>query len=166
MGYVEDNLLPDEKIITKAKIHWEIFVYPVILFLIGLLWALLVRVSHQEGLPYSSGAVITELLCIWSLPLLGIIAIITAVLYYLTTEFALTDKRIIAKVGILNQHSLEIMIQKIESIVVSQPILGRILNYGTIVVIGSGGTRQSFKNISNPMQLRQRINLQISKIAQ
>jgi hypothetical protein len=47
------------------------------------------------------------------------------------------------------------MINKVESIDVNQPILGRILNYGTIIVVGSGGTKQSFKNIDKPMELRQ-----------
>jgi uncharacterized membrane protein YdbT with pleckstrin-like domain len=158
MGYIEDNLLPDEKVIAKAKIHWIIFIMPIILLFIGLFFALISRVSSPTG----DDTLLFSLICIWSWPILGFITLLTAILVYFTTEFALTNKRVIAKAGILSQHSLEIVNNKIESITVSRSILGRILNYGTMTVIGSGGTRQSFKNIAQPMELRQKINTQIA----
>jgi uncharacterized membrane protein YdbT with pleckstrin-like domain len=166
MGYIEDNLLPDEIIIAKAKIHWAIFIYPIFIFVFGLLLVPIIRITPEPGLTYSAFALFIMIFITWIIPALGLFVLIVACFSYITTEFALTDRRIIAKVGILNQHSIEVMINKIESIRVSQPILGRILNYGTIIVIGSGGTHQRFKNISQPMQLRQKINLLISKIKQ
>ena len=77
---------------------------------------------------------------------------------YFTTEFAVTDRRIVAKTGLLRQRSLELVLGKVESIGVDQPLFGRMLNYGTIVVSGSGGTRQRFPSISDPMRLRNKIN--------
>jgi len=162
MGYVESNLLSDERIIEKAKIHWAIFVFPVLFLLLALFFALITRLSPPDGNAASTTSIMMSLVCIWSWPIIGIILLITSILVYFTTEFALTNKRIIAKLGILNQHSLEILINNIESIGVNQPILGRILDYGTITVVGSGGTRQSFTNISTPMKLRQNINIQIA----
>jgi uncharacterized membrane protein YdbT with pleckstrin-like domain len=76
----------------------------------------------------------------------------------LTTEFALTDKRIIAKTGLLQRHSLEIVLPKVESIRVIQPLIGRLLDYGTIVVVGTGGTAERFRFISHPHILRKRVN--------
>ena len=166
MGYVEDNLLQDEKILARAKIHWVILIYPIIFLLIGIFFAMIFHVSSPNGVPSNTDTIITSLICIWSWPIIGLITIIIAILIYLTTEFALTNKRVIAKVGILNQHSLEIMNNKIESIGVSRTILGRILNYGTITVVGSGGTKQSFKNIAKPMELRQKINMQVANSKQ
>ncbi len=71
-----------------------------------------------------------------------------------TSEFAITNKRIIIKVGFISRRTLEMNLQKIESINVNQSVLGRILGYGTIVVIGTGGTKERFANISNPLKFR------------
>lgn len=73
-----------------------------------------------------------------------------------TSEFAITNKRIIIKVGLISRRTLEMNLNKIESVNVDQGILGRILGYGTIVVIGTGGTREPFASISNPIEFRKR----------
>jgi uncharacterized membrane protein YdbT with pleckstrin-like domain len=73
-----------------------------------------------------------------------------------------SNKRVIAKTGFIRRRSLELLLTKIESLGVSQPIVGRIFNYGTITVTGTGGTKEPFKNIMNPMELRQVVNRQTS----
>ena len=160
MGYVEKNLLPDEKVLLKAKLHWAIFVAPVID--IGLL--LLLAILFLAGTAKSS-SLSSLLCCVTVFFLIGLIPTVSSVISYLTTEFALTDRRIIAKTGLLRQRSIELMLSKIESIGVNQPLVGRILNYGTIVVVGTGGTKEPFANIADPMSLRQRINAQISNMS-
>jgi uncharacterized membrane protein YdbT with pleckstrin-like domain len=71
-----------------------------------------------------------------------------------TSEFAITNKRVIMKVGLIWRTALEMNLSKIESVNVDQTILGRILGYGTITIIGTGGTRESFARISKPMEFR------------
>ena len=71
-----------------------------------------------------------------------------------TSEFAITNKRVIMKVGLIRRKALEMNLSKIESVNVDQTIMGRILGYGTITVIGTGGTRESFARISKPMEFR------------
>ena len=71
-----------------------------------------------------------------------------------TSEFAITTKRIIIKVGLIARRTLEMNLNKIETVNVDQSILGRILNYGSITVIGTGGTREVFNNIARPMEFR------------
>lgn len=73
-----------------------------------------------------------------------------------SNEFALTNKRVIVKEGIISRRSLEIPLSKVESIAVNQSILGRILGYGTLVVRGTGGTNEPFYKVSNPMLFRER----------
>lgn len=73
-----------------------------------------------------------------------------------TDEFAITNRRIIVKTGLISRHTLEMNLSKIESVNVDQTILGRLLGYGTITIIGSGGTRESFPNISNPLEFRKK----------
>jgi len=71
-----------------------------------------------------------------------------------TSEFAITNKRVIMKVGLIRRKALEMNLSKVESVNVDQTIMGRILGYGTITIIGTGGTRESFRSISKPMEFR------------
>ncbi len=71
-----------------------------------------------------------------------------------TSEFAITNKRLIIKTGLISRHTLEMSLSKVESINVDQGIIGRMLNYGSITVIGTGGTRELFQNIAHPMEFR------------
>lgn len=71
-----------------------------------------------------------------------------------SSEFAITNKRIIIKTGLVYRRTVELNIQQVESVQVNQSILGRILNYGTVTIIGSGGTREVFASIENPLEFR------------
>jgi uncharacterized membrane protein YdbT with pleckstrin-like domain len=73
-----------------------------------------------------------------------------------TDEFAITNKRVIIKTGLIRRHTFEMNHSKIESVNVDQSILGRILGYGTISVVGSGGTRGEFLNIKDPLAFRRK----------
>ncbi len=78
-------------------------------------------------------------------------------LRYHSSEFAVTDKRVIIKVGILHRRTLEMLLSKVEAISVDQGLAGRMLDYGTIVVVGSGGTRESFERIAGPLEFRRAV---------
>jgi uncharacterized membrane protein YdbT with pleckstrin-like domain len=71
-----------------------------------------------------------------------------------TSEFAITTKRVIIKEGLIARRTLEMNLSKIETVNVDQSIMGRILNYGSITIIGTGGTHEVFNNIAHPMQFR------------
>jgi len=106
---------------------------------------------------------------IWSLiPLLFIGLILTIVYFgpifwiiawirYKTTELAITNKKIIAKFGFIQRDTIELLLQKVESIQVKQSILGRIFGYGSIIVSGSGNPQAPIPGISNPMEFRRQV---------
>ena len=71
-----------------------------------------------------------------------------------TDEFVVTNKRVIVKKGLIAVWSLEMNFQKIETVSVKQSILGRILGYGNLTLIGTGGTRELFKYIKDPISFR------------
>ena len=73
-----------------------------------------------------------------------------------TSEFVITNKRVIVKVGLIRRKSLEMNLQKIESVNVEQGIMARILGYGTVTIVGTGGTRESFTNIRRPLMFRRK----------
>jgi len=71
-----------------------------------------------------------------------------------TDEFVVTNRRIIIKKGLISYYTLEMNLGRIETVNVQQSVLGRIFGYGRITIIGTGGTRESFRNISRPLQFR------------
>jgi len=80
--------------------------------------------------------------------------LISPLIDYFTSEFAITNKRIIIKVGLIRRKTVELNIPKVESVNVDQGILGRILGYGSISIVGTGGSRETFYNISKPLEFR------------
>ena len=73
-----------------------------------------------------------------------------------TSEFAITNKRVVIKTGLISRKTIEMNLQKIESVNVDQSILGRILGYGDLHLIGTGGTRETFRKIRKPIVFRKR----------
>jgi uncharacterized membrane protein YdbT with pleckstrin-like domain len=73
------------------------------------------------------------------------------------TEFAVTDRRVIYKRGFISRHTVEMNMDKIESVDVDQSLLGRILNYGTIHVLGTGLGVERLLRIAAPLALRNAI---------
>ena len=85
---------------------------------------------------------------------LGLLFWAAAAIRYFTTELAITNKRVIAKFGLISRSTIEINLQKIESIQVDQGILGRIFNFGSIVVSGAGNPQAPIPGISSPLEFR------------
>jgi uncharacterized membrane protein YdbT with pleckstrin-like domain len=141
MSYVESNLLPNEQITYRARVHRIIYLWPVVLVVIAVL------VGLGGGGPIAAGA-------------LGAIGLITALPPWIrssSSEFAITNKRVLIKIGLIRRHSLELLLQKIEGIGVDQGFLGRILGYGTITVSGVGGTKEAFRMIADPLEFRRQV---------
>jgi uncharacterized membrane protein YdbT with pleckstrin-like domain len=93
-----------------------------------------------------------------------IVPLVAAMIRNATSEFAVTNRRVIVKVGLINRTTLELNLAKVESIGVDQSLLGRMLNYGTIVVVGTGGTREPFYDIAAPMDFRRAVNEAASQL--
>ena len=73
-----------------------------------------------------------------------------------TNEFAITNKRVIIKIGFFRRRTIELNLTKIESVNVLQSVLGRILGFGSIVIVGTGGTKEIFPNIRGPLKFRKK----------
>lgn len=71
-------------------------------------------------------------------------------------EFVITNKRIICKTGIFSRKTFEMNLNKIESVNVDQSFMGRVLGYGSVTIIGTGGTRESFPDISSAVDFRKK----------
>lgn len=69
-------------------------------------------------------------------------------------EFVITNKRIVMKQGLFSRKTLEMNLNKIETVNVDQSVMGRLLGYGCITIIGTGGTREEFHSLANPIEFR------------
>jgi len=70
------------------------------------------------------------------------------------SEYVITNRRIIIKTGFIARNTFEMNLSKIESVNVDQSVMGRILNYGSMTIIGTGGTQEIFHNIARPLEFR------------
>jgi len=84
----------------------------------------------------------------------GLLFFIYAIILYMTTELAVTDKKIIAKFGLIRRDTIEILLNKVESIQVKQSLFGRLFNYGSVIVSGAGNPQAPVPGISEPLNFR------------
>lgn len=144
MCYIENNLLRNERLIYKARLHWIIFLMPAISVTIGI---------FLTGI-FPSLAIF--------MVVAGLVFLIDPFIRYITSEFGVTNKRIILKVGLIRRQTFELLHKHVESLSVKQSVLGRILGFGSVTVTGTGGIKQIFYNISSPLKFRKRVHEQIS----
>ena len=123
-SYVDANLMAQEKVLYRA--HTSIWsLVPLILLGIVLLVAVV-----------------------------GLFVLAWAWIKFRTTEFAVTDRRVIAKSGLVSRRTVEMFLDKVESLNVEQSVPGRIFDYGTVTIRGTGATSEPFGDISAPLVLR------------
>ena len=99
----------------------------------------------------------------------GVVALIAWIVCYFiahSVEFVVTNRRVLTRAGFLNKNSQETLLEKVETVGIHQDLLGRLFNYGTVTVIGTGGSQDVFRRIARPMHLRQVIHEQIDRRSQ
>ena len=149
MGYIDENLMNGEQVVHRSKLHWIVFLGPLIFTIISFMFLAGGRGSALSGGPFY---------------LIALIWAVSAFISFKTSEFGITNKRVLIKVGFIRRNSLETLLTKVEGIQVNQGILGRIFNYGTIMVKGTGGTSNPFHKIEAPMEFRKKVQEQIASI--
>jgi uncharacterized membrane protein YdbT with pleckstrin-like domain len=87
----------------------------------------------------------------------GFLVVLSAIVRRQSSEFSVTNKRVLMKVGVVSSHSIELMLSKIEAIAVNQSFLGRLLGYGEVILTGSGGSKEVFSNIQSPLGFRRAV---------
>jgi uncharacterized membrane protein YdbT with pleckstrin-like domain len=144
MSYIDRHLLPGEAVTYRTRMHWKIFVAPVLASLVLLALAIWALSADRQ---------------VWAIPpiVIALILLLVAWVRRRNSEFAVTNKRVIIKLGVTTTRSMELLLPKIEGISVTQSLWGRMFGYGEIVVTGSGGTQEPFDNIQSPLDFRQAV---------
>lgn len=148
MSFIDKTLMAGERVVYRGRLHWVIFLKAAIV-LVGALVALIYMSNPMFGWALLASAV-----------LLGLSALVT----WASSEFIITNKRITVKVGLIRSHSVEILLAKVEAMTVDQDILGKLFNYGTIGITGTGGTQEKFDTIGRPFEFRKQAQEQIAAV--
>jgi uncharacterized membrane protein YdbT with pleckstrin-like domain len=154
-SYVDKNLGNDEKINYSASVSlWRYWFS----FLVGGLLAFGALVGLAASLSSKSGGGIlgSKFEAAILVVALGVIA--WPLIARRSTELVITSRRLIAKFGVASTQSIEIRFDRIETVRVKQSLMGRILDYGDIVVTGTGSTFDPIPNVSKPMKFRAALN--------
>jgi uncharacterized membrane protein YdbT with pleckstrin-like domain len=158
MSYVDENLITGEKVTYRARLHWKVIAWPVIAAALLVIVALVVF-----GLGWSTATPAVYSIIGVLLLVAAAVVLIKAWITIKSAEFAVTNKRVILKVGFVQKDTAEMFLAKIESVTVDQTIAGRLLNYGSIVIRGTGGSLQPFSNLAKPLEFRRQIQEQIGR---
>jgi uncharacterized membrane protein YdbT with pleckstrin-like domain len=149
-SYVESVLADGERIIHRASIsHWKFLLSYLIgaLCLAAAFGALVFRRDYpQESLIIGVAALI-----------IGAVFVLSALIRRSTTELVLTDRRIIAKRGLVARDTVEMNLGKVESLHVNQGVIGRMLDYGDVMVVGTGSSLEPLRGIASPLELRRKL---------
>src|SRR2546425_880843 len=165
MSYVESNLVPGETVIYQTRLHWivmlsHLIVGGLLLDLPGV--ALLIyALSHSE---MGGGTLHAMEAGAFLLLFSGVAVILAGMLRRNTTEMAVTNRRVIIKTGLASRKTIEMLLNKVESIEVSESTIGRLLGYGTVMMIGTGGTSEPFQKVAHPLEFRSQVQQQIEKL--
>ena len=148
-GYIDKYLMPGENVVYRTQLHWAVFLPPLVWFI----FAFCLFFTRNAAAASVGGLLLVFLV----FPLA-----ITSLIARATSEFAVTNKRVLIKIGWIRRHSLETLLRRVEGIRVEQGIFGRMLDYGTIIISGTGGSKEPFHKIAEPMMFRRRVQDEIS----
>lgn len=152
MNYLQRILQPGETLRYVGRLHWIVYFRGLLLFAIAVAVAVAIATVNEPGnlMPYL-------LLLLELLMLASLLTLLAAALRRWTTEIAVTDRRIIFKRGFIRRHTIEMNMDKVETVDVDQSLAGRILGYGDIVVHGTGSSIEPFRKIAAPQAFRNQV---------
>jgi uncharacterized membrane protein YdbT with pleckstrin-like domain len=162
VSYAAKHLIAGEQVQYETKLHWIVMLGHVAMAILlvivgtGLLAAPWIKMN---GASEYSGPLR------WA----GVASLVAAFIFLIiglvrrdATEMAVTNKRVIVKTGLASRRTVELLLPRIESVVVEEPAMGRALGYGTVILRGTGGTPEMFRQIAHPLQFREQVQRQIA----
>jgi hypothetical protein len=152
MGYAERILQPGETIVYRARLHWIIYLVGILLMLIaiGLAAAAVALKTETVRIGLMVGALIALFL--------GLFQMIRAWLVAANTEIIVTSRRVIYKTGFISRNTVEMNLDKVESVLVQQGLTGRMFDFGTVIIRGVGAGLEPIANIGAPLALHRHIS--------
>ena len=155
----EDILLTDEKVIVESRpLIWPHLFEPVITMVAGITLVVLVRYFEQKYVEFDywhiAGWVALAVLII------GIISVLIRWLRWRYTVYALTNKRILRRTGVLGRSYLDCSLSKVQNVEVRMSALSRMFKFGTVKVATARtkGDDIEWIDIKDPLGIQRQIN--------
>ncbi len=162
MSYIEKHLIPGETLQYQTKLHWVVMLgHAGLTAFFVLAGVALLDFSWDTRHSADSHSNILVWIAVASF-LVAAILLGVGLVKRNATVMALTNKRVIVKTGLASRRTLEILLARIESVVVEEPAMGRMLGYGTVIIRGTGGTPETFDKIAHPLEFRAQVQGQIA----
>ncbi len=152
MSYLAHILQPDEKVLFDGRLHWIIYRRALLWLVLAALCAAAPHVlDDRHGLKFAA------LSLAFIFGVLGLATVLESWWRSFTTEIAVTTTRVIYKTGFIRRHTVEMNMDKVESVDVDQSLLGRLLGYGSVRIRGTGASLEKLDYIAQPLALRNAI---------
>jgi uncharacterized membrane protein YdbT with pleckstrin-like domain len=148
MSYIDNNLLPGERIIFRTRKSKILFIWPLILAILSVMVSNYMMHNTILKTVVFAPWVVTGIFWVYSL------------LEYYTSEYAVTDKRVMMREGFFARHANEMRLTAISQVNVDQNLFGMMLNFGT-VSINAFGAFDSYPQISYPFDFQRSVNQQL-----
>ena len=153
MRYVDHVLQPGETIRAVTSVSWVGYLPGLFLWLVALVLLIFIAPWSQA----SAALALAGWIAVAAALVVGAVLLIKHWWHRWTTEVAVTDRRIIYKTGFINRRTVEMHMDKVESVDVDQSILGRLFNYGDITIRGTGETMERLPMIDHPLEFRNHV---------
>ncbi len=149
--YIDEILQPGEKVLYSTNAHWIFYLPGIMAWIVALVLLVLSRSTTSDGiivLCLSAAAIVALAALYWTAK---------AWFHRLSTETDVTNLRVVHKTGFITRKTFEMSLDKVESVDVDQSIMGRILNYGDVTIMGVGEGKQKIETIGSPLAFRNAI---------
>ena len=151
-NYINKSLAQGETIRSTHKPSKWMLLAPSIVFVTSLIMLTFPIIAQMQGI----GAIGLFSFAVGYF-IFGLIVMLTALINVYTTEYGITDKKVIAKSGLIARKVDELRLDKFEGADVNQSILGRIFGFGDVVFSGTGLQKVSFAWVPNPLEVKRTI---------
>jgi uncharacterized membrane protein YdbT with pleckstrin-like domain len=149
--YIDEILQPGEKVLYSTNAHWIFYLPAIAAWIVVAILLILSRIVTVDGL---------IILCLAAAVIVALAALywtLKAWFHRWTTETDVTNMRVVHKTGFIQRRTFEMALDKVESVDVNQSILGRILNYGDVTILGVGEGRETISTVASPLAFRSAI---------
>jgi uncharacterized membrane protein YdbT with pleckstrin-like domain len=146
--YIDDILQPDEKLLYSTNVHWIFYLPAIVAWLVAGALLVVARMFIQD---------FVVLFCLAAAAIVALAALYLTFRAWFrrwTTETDITNRRVVHRDGVIKRDTFEMSLDKVESVDVSQSIMGRILDYGDVTILGVGEGKKAIKTIAAPLAFR------------
>lgn len=144
MSYLQKSLAPGEAVVAVFKLHWIVWIRFWVVIVLGIV---------------AVGALLIAQIA-WGALAAAVVAILVAGYQWLWLrgiEQAVTNRRVVRKVGIVSRSTTELRLASIETVDLHQGVWGRILGFGNVEITGRGETAMSLYRIADPIAVKRDI---------